>query len=78
MSENQEYSSISTDQIGQLFRVRRKELGLTLIELARTCGVSKSSISSIENNKQSPSVDVLVRLCPALGLTINIDLVLNK
>ena len=39
---------------------------LTLAKLAKACGVSIPAISQIENDKRTPSVDLLVKLSKAL------------
>lgn len=46
----------------------RRELGLR--ELAIRAGVSHSTVSLIERNKMSPSVDTLAALLSALGTTV--------
>ena len=47
-------------------KVWREYRKLTLAKLAKTCGVSIPAISQIENNKRTPSVDLLVKLSKAL------------
>jgi len=47
-------------------KVWREYRNLTLAKLAKTCGVSIPAISQIENNKRTPSVDLLVKLSKAL------------
>jgi DNA-binding XRE family transcriptional regulator len=48
-------------------KVWREYRKLTLAKLAKTCGVSIPAISQIENNKRTPSVDLLVKLSKALS-----------
>lgn len=43
----------------------------TLIELAETVGVTASHISEIENWKNKPSLDLMIRLCVATGLKMD-------
>ena len=47
-------------------RVWREYRKLTLVKLAKACGVSIPAISQIENGKRSPSVDLLAKLSKAL------------
>ena len=46
----------------------RKEKGWTLAEVSKKTGVAISTLSKIENNKASPTYEVLVRLAEGLGL----------
>jgi repressor LexA len=59
--------------VGSLIRARRQALGLTLQQLAETCGCAKSYLSTIENEGRSgpPSDALLARLEVALTLTPN-------
>ena len=52
---------------GNHLKAWREYRELTLAKLADACGVSVAAISQIENNKRSPSVDLLVKLAKALG-----------
>ncbi|MFC5713170.1 helix-turn-helix domain-containing protein [Thalassorhabdus alkalitolerans] len=57
--------------IGEKIKVRRKEKGLTLSELANRTKVSKSYLSYIERDlKKNPSIDVLKKLSSVLDLSI--------
>jgi DNA-binding XRE family transcriptional regulator len=47
-------------------KVWREYRKLTLSKLAKACGVSIPAISQIENNKRTPSVDLLAKLSKAL------------
>jgi len=48
----------------------RENLGLSQNELARRAGIRQSSLSYIESGDKNPSVDTLLRICSALGLTL--------
>jgi transcriptional regulator with XRE-family HTH domain len=50
---------------------RRRELGLSMSELARTIGVSPSMVSQIERGQSLPSVATLFALAAALGATVD-------
>jgi DNA-binding XRE family transcriptional regulator len=47
-------------------KVWREYRKLTLAKLAKACGVSIPAISQIENDKRTPSVDLLLKLSNAL------------
>jgi len=57
--------------IGPAVRVRRKELGLTLKELAERSRLSVAFISQIERGKTSPSIISLLQISDALGVSVN-------
>lgn len=59
-------------QISNNIRVRRKEIGITVQELADRAGVSKGLISQIENSRTIPSLIVLIGIVNALDLDLNI------
>lgn len=48
----------------------RENKGMTLDELARKSGVSKSHLSYIERNEKEPSISVLCRIAIALKVDI--------
>jgi len=51
-------------------REYRKDLGLTVSELAERAGVSKGMLSKIENGLSSPSLSTLARLAAALSVPV--------
>ena len=56
--------------VAQRIRNIRTEKGLTLEEVARLTGFSKSLISKIENNKVSPPVSTLATIARALNVSL--------
>lgn len=57
--------------IGDIIRKKRKERGMSLSELSRMTGVSKSYLSYIERGmKRNPSIDVIKRIFQSLNLPI--------
>lgn len=56
--------------LGVRLRHARLARGARLKDVAEAAGCSESLVSKIENNKLQPSLDVLRRLCGALGLTL--------
>lgn len=62
--------------VGKAIRVIREATGMSLGSLAGNAQLSVPYLSLVENDKRSPSVDVLTRLAEALGLPANMLLVI--
>jgi transcriptional regulator with XRE-family HTH domain len=58
-------------EVGDRIRILRINQKRTLQEVADNCGLSKSMISKIENNKTVPSVATLVKIAQTLGTNIS-------
>lgn len=56
--------------VGAALQALRHAQGLSLDDLSRMAGVSKSMLSQIERNQANPTVAVVWRLANALGVTI--------
>ena len=57
-------------EVGATLQRLRLERGLTLEDLSRTAGVSKSMLSQIEREKANPTIAVAWRLANALGVSM--------
>ncbi len=57
-------------EVGATLQRMRLDRGLTLEDLSRTAGVSKSMLSQIEREKANPTIAVAWRLANALGVDI--------
>jgi transcriptional regulator with XRE-family HTH domain len=57
-------------RVGQTLSALRDKHGLSLDELSRKAGVSKSMLSQIERNQANPTVAVVWRLANALGVGV--------
>ena len=55
--------------LGLKLRERRKQEGLTLVELAELTGVDTSYLGRIENGKRFPSAHILIKLAEPLQYT---------
>jgi transcriptional regulator with XRE-family HTH domain len=55
--------------IGTLIRRCRKERKLTLKVVAEKASISEGFLSQVENDVNSPSVDTLIRICNAIGVS---------
>lgn len=60
----------STTDLGRRVRAARQSQDLTLETASRLCGVSRSTLSKVENGLMSPTFDVLQKI--VLGLKIEI------
>lgn len=58
-----------SESIGEFIKFRRKEKGLTLVDLQEASGVSNSYLSQIENGKFKPSSDILKKLATPLEIS---------
>jgi transcriptional regulator with XRE-family HTH domain len=64
-------NSLSTlSQLGKRVAYLRKERHLTQLALSLESGLSKSYISDLERGQRNPTVEVLLRLVKALGVTL--------
>ena len=59
-------------RIGGQVAAIRKEKGLSIRELAEACGVTAQNITKIEHGKYNVSIDILGKICEALGYRIDI------
>lgn len=53
--------------LGDLLRDARENAGLTQEQLAFQAGVDRTYVSQLEHDKKSPTVQMLFRLCQAMG-----------
>ena len=49
----------------------RTSLGISQAELAKRVGVSRQTINMIENGGYNPTIELCIRICRELGLTLN-------
>lgn len=70
-------SANPSHSIGEALRERRSYHGWTLADVAAKTGISKSTLSKIENNLISPSYQSILQLCAGLDIEIG-DLVSNS
>ena len=60
------------EELGKLIKHRRKVLKLTIRELADLTGMSKTTISQIEQGIGNPTFEVLQNIFEYLNLEINV------
>jgi transcriptional regulator with XRE-family HTH domain len=54
--------------LGEELRKAREQAKMTQERLAFAANIDRSYISLLENDRKSPTVDLLFRLCDALGV----------
>lgn len=57
--------------LGEKFKKTRTAKGFSLEDLAKKTNLTRSFLSQIEKNKTSPSIDSLIRIAAALGITVS-------
>ncbi len=63
-----------TGDIGQQVRGARRELGLSIHDLADRTGISTATISDLENNKRkNPRRETVEKLVTALGMSEDLE-----
>ena len=55
--------------MGNRIKIRRKELRIKQAELAERLNISNNHMSSIENGRHKPSLDVFIQICNLLNVT---------
>lgn len=56
-------------EMGNRIKLRRKELRMKQSELAEKLDISNNHISSIENGREKPSLEILLGICEELKVT---------
>jgi len=57
-------------RVGERLRARRRELGLTISEVAERAGLTAGFISQLERDLTSASLSSLYRICAVLGIRV--------
>ena len=60
---------IDYEMIGKRLRSRRKELQIKQADMAEFLDISNNHMSSIENGRQKPGLEVLLQICIYLKVT---------
>lgn len=58
-------------KIGKFIAARRKEAGLTQMQLAENLGITDRAVSKWENGKSLPDAAIMISLCATLNITVN-------
>lgn len=62
-------AAILTPMLGEELKRARESAGMSQERLAFAAGVHRTYISLLERDKKSPTLNVLLRLCKALGVS---------
>ena len=60
------------EYIGKRVAEIRQAKGLSIRQLAELCGVSAQNITKIEHGRYNVSIDILGKICEALGCKLDI------
>lgn len=63
-------TSPASIELGHLLRGLRRERGWTLAEAGAAAGVSRSSLSKVENGQMSPTYDLLIKVARGYGVDL--------
>lgn len=58
-------------QIGKFISAKRKEQGLTQMQLAEKLGITDRAVSKWETGKSLPDASIMLELCSILKITVN-------
>lgn len=67
-----EEKNLNRLRIGQSIATIRKEKGLTQEQLSKMTGLDRANIGKVENGRYNVSIDILGKICEALGCRIDI------
>ena len=59
-------------QLGEIVKIRRKELSITQPHLAELAKVSTNTLYKLERGQGNPSLDVLYKLAEVLGMELTL------
>lgn len=71
MRNPSENESPLDDRIANRLKTLRAERGWSLDDLAARCGISRATLSRLENGEVSPTASVLGKLCACYGLAMS-------
>jgi HTH-type transcriptional regulator/antitoxin HipB len=70
--------TITPQQLGQVLKAQRKAKGLTQMEAGQTVGLLPKSISKLELDPATASIESLFKLLSALGLELVVSEIPQK
>ena len=63
---------MNQEKIGKFIAECRKQKGLTQMQLAEMTGYDQSNICKIERGRYNASIDIIQKVCDALGARIEV------
>jgi transcriptional regulator with XRE-family HTH domain len=73
MSELRFNLGLNKSELSKYLKQRRKLLGITQIDLAKYCNLSREGIQKIESGKTDLHISTLVKISKFLGFKITIE-----
>ncbi|MDQ3052096.1 MAG: helix-turn-helix domain-containing protein [Bacteroidota bacterium] len=64
-------------ELGEIIKIRRKELSITQPHLAELAKVSTNTLYKLERGQGNPSLEVLNKLTEVLGMELTIEVKRN-
>jgi len=64
-------------ELGEIIKIRRKELSITQPHLAELAKVSTNTLYKLERGQGNPSLEVLNKLTEVLGMELTIEIKRN-
>lgn len=61
---------LNKELVGSRMKEKRIHLNLTQVDLSTVCGISSRYYSSIENGRNSPSLETLIKIAAALDVSV--------
>ncbi len=60
--------------VRDVIKKRRKDLGISQLDLAEMSGISLATVKNIERGKGNPSYDTILRIMEVLGIEISFSI----
>lgn len=67
-----ENGPLTADLLGKFVKARRTQSGLRLEDAALLCGVSKDTLSKIENARDGVRFESVLQVCKMLGVELRV------
>jgi transcriptional regulator with XRE-family HTH domain len=64
---------MSATSLGDIYKLRRKELRITQPQLAEMAQVSINTIYKLERGTGNPTLDILIKIGDVLGLVLTLE-----
>jgi predicted transcriptional regulator len=61
-------------ELNEIIKTRRKELGISQLDLAEMAEISLATVKDIERGKGNPSISTVKKIINVLGLEMNFDI----
>ncbi len=64
---------LTVELLGQFVKAKRTQLKLRLEDAALLCGVSKDTLTKIENAREGVRFESILKVCTMLGIQLRVD-----